>query len=302
MSYDAIVIGGGHNGLTCAAYLARAGQKVLVLERRHVLGGAAVSEEVFPGFTFSVCSYVVSLMRPQIIRDLQLPRFGLDLIPLENTFTPLPSGEYLLRTADPEFSRRQIAKFSQVDAEIYPEFGLAMTQLARFAQPILEQAPSDPSTLNPRQLFDLLRLGNEIRHLSADDQALQARLMSMSAVDFLDRWFESDVLKAAMSISGIIGTFLGVRSPGSAYVLLHHYMGDIDGAFRSWCISRGGTGQVSLSIARSAQHYGAEIRTEAGVSDIIVENGTVRGVALESGEEIRARTVISAVERRFSLS
>lgn len=297
-SYDAIVIGGGHNGLTCAAYLARAGRKVLVLERRHVLGGAAVSEEVFPGFTYSVCSYVVSLLRPQIIRDLQLPRFGLDLIPLESTFTPLPNGEYLLRTADPEFSRQQIARFSQADAEIYPEFAMTMTRLARFAQPLLEETPADPVSLDPRQMLDLLRLGNDMRHLSADDQALQARLLSMSAVDFLDRWFESDVLKAAMSISGIIGTFLGVRSPGSAYVLLHHYMGDIDGAFRSWGLSRGGTGQVSLSIARSAQHYGAEIRTNASVARIITEDGTARGVTLEDGEEIRANTVVSALDPR----
>ena len=261
MRYDAIVIGGGHNGLTAAAYLARAGRKVLVLERRHVLGGAAVTEEVFPGFRFSVCSYVVSLLRPEIIRDLDLPRHGLEILPLDGTFTPMPNGDYLWRVNDHAKTRREIARHSRLDAEAYDEYGKAMVEMARFVKPILNMTPADPLSLNPRDLGKLLFLGKRFRSLAAQDRRNQLQLMTMSAVDFLDQWFETDVLKATMSASGIIGTFLGVRSPGTAYVLLHHYMGEIDGAFRSWGFSRGGTGAISNAIAAAAREAGAEIRT-----------------------------------------
>ena len=233
MKYDAIVIGGGHNGLTTAAYLARAGRKVLVLERRHVVGGAAVTEEVFPGFRFSVCSYVVSLLRPEIIRELDLPRHGLEILPLDGTFTPMPNGDYLWRVNDHARTRREIARHSRLDAEAYDEYGKAMVEMARFVKPILDMTPPDPLALAPRELLKLLFLGNRFRRLGDDDRYNQVQLMTMSAIDFLDQWFETDVLKATMSASGIIGTFLGVRSPGTAYVLLHHYMGEIDGAFRS---------------------------------------------------------------------
>src|SRR5205807_1758856 len=155
-AYDAIVIGGGHNGLTHAAYLARGGRKVLVLERRHVLGGAAVTEEVFPGFKFSVCSYVVSLLRPEIIRDLDLPRHGLEILPLDGTFTPMPSGDYLWRVNDHGKTRREIARHSKVDAEAYEEFGKAMQAMCRFVKPILSMVPPDPATLNPRELMKML--------------------------------------------------------------------------------------------------------------------------------------------------
>src|SRR5205814_931759 len=219
--YHAIVIGGGHNGLTAAAYLARAGRKVLVLERRRVLGGAAVTEEVFPGFRFSVCSYVVSLLRPEIIRDLDLPRHGLEILPLDGTFTPMPDGDYLWRVNDHARTRREIARHSRLDAEAYDEYGKAMVEMGRFVKPILGMTPPDPTSLNIKGLLDLLFLGRRFQKLSTDDKYNQVQLMTMSAVDFLDRWFETDVLKATMSASGIIGTFLGVRSPGTAYVLLH---------------------------------------------------------------------------------
>ena len=295
-TYDAIIVGGGHNGLVCAAYLARAGHDVLVLERRHVLGGAAVTEELYPGFKFSVCSYVVSLFRPQIIRDLGLARHGLELIPLESSFTPLPDGRSLCRWPDSHRTRLEIAEFSRADADIYPEFGLAMTKMAQFARQLIDAPAPDPASLDPRQIIRMLRLGRRFRDLGPDLMHLNMQLMTMSAADFLDLWFESDVLKAPMSVSGIIGTFLGVRSPGTAYVLLHHYMGEIDGAFRSWGLCKGGTGRLSDAVAAAARGFGAEIRTEAPVERMLVVNGEVKGVVLDNGDEIRSRRVVSALD------
>ena len=300
MRYDAIVIGGGHNGLTAAAYLARAGRKVLVLEKRHILGGAAVTEEVFPGFRFSVASYVVSLLRPEIIRDLDLPRHGLEILPLDGTFTPMPNGDYLWRVNDHARTRREIARHSRLDAEAYDEYGKAMVEMARFVKPILNMTPADPLSLNPRELGKLLFLGKRFRSLAAQDRRNQLQLMTMSAVDFLDQWFETDVLKATMSASGIIGTFLGVRSPGTAYVLLHHYMGEIDGAFRSWGFSRGGTGAISNAIASAAREAGAEIRTNVSVAEIRSSNGTAVGVTLANGDELDASLVLSSVDPRLT--
>jgi len=298
--YDVIVIGGGHNGLVNAAYLARAGKRVLVLERRHVLGGAAVTEEVFPGFKFSVCSYVVSLLRPEIIRDLDLPRHGLEILPLDGTFTPMLDGDYLWRVNDHAKTRREIARHSKLDAEAYDEYGKAMVEMAHFVKPIMNMTPPDPASLNPKGLMELLTMGRRFQRLSAEDKYNQVQLMTMSAVDFLDQWFETDVLKATMSASGIIGTFLGVRSPGTAYVLLHHYMGEIDGAFRSWGLSRGGTGAISNSIADAAREAGAEIRTEAPIAKIILKNGDAKGVVLENGDEIYADIISSSVDPRLT--
>jgi phytoene dehydrogenase-like protein len=296
VKYDAIVIGGGHNGLTAAAYLARAGRKVLVLERRHLVGGAAVTEEVFPGFRFSVCSYVVSLLRPEIIRDLDLPRHGLEILPLDGTFTPMPDGDHLWRVNDHAKTRREIARHSRLDAEAYDEYGMAMVEMARFVKPILNMTPPDPLSLSPRELVKLLFLGRRFRGLADMDRYNQVQLMTMSAADFLDQWFETDVLKATMAASGIIGTFLGVRSPGTAYVLLHHYMGEIDGAFRSWGFARGGTGAISNAIAAAAREAGAEIRTEAPVARITVTGGQASGVVLANGDELAAGLVLSSVD------
>ena len=300
-SYDAVVIGGGHNGLVSAAYLARAGLKTLVLEKRHVLGGAAVTEEIFPGFRFSVFSYVVSLLRPEIIRDLQLPKHGLDILPLDGTFTPLRKGEgpaagggdYLWRVNDHGRTIRELRRWSASDAEAYEEYGQLMVEMARFIKPI---TPPDLTSMDPRPMMPLAGLARRFQQLPQRQQAVFIQLMTMSASDFLDQWFETDPLKATMSASGIIGTYQGVKSPGTAYVLLHHYMGEIDGAFRAWGIPKGGTGGVSNAIGSAARALGAEIRTEAPVAKVIVKGGRAVGVALESGEEIHADSVLSSLD------
>jgi len=295
-SYDVVVIGGGHNGLVNAAYLAKAGKKVLVLERRGVLGGAAVTEEIVPGFLFSECSYVVSLLRPEIIRELDLPRHGLEILPLDGTFSPMLNGDYLWRVNDHAKTQREIRRHSRLDAEAYDEFSKMMTPMCRFVKPMLSMVPPDPTTLNPKDLKQLHFMLQRFRELSSDERYTLVQLMTMSSADFLDQWFETDVLKATMSASGIIGTFLGIRSPGTAYVLLHHYMGEIDGAFRSWGFSRGGTGQISHSIGSAAREAGAEIRIKAAVAKIVIKNNRASGVVLTSGEEISCNVISSSVD------
>jgi phytoene dehydrogenase-like protein len=296
--YDAIVVGGGHNGLVAAAYLARAGRKTVVLERRPLVGGAAVTEEIFPGFKFSVFSYVVSLLRPEIIRDLDLPSHGLQILPLESTVTPLDNGDYLGSWGDADESRRELERHSPRDAEAAIRFGKLMHHMAMAVRPILGMVPPDPTSLAPSDLRSLLRVGRHMRGLGAEHFHALHKLMTMSSADYLDEWYELDPLKATKSASGIIGTFLGPRSPGSAYVLLHHYMGEIDGAFRAWGFQRGGTGAISESIASAARAAGAEVRTDAAVERVIVRDGKVKGVALANGDEINAPIVVSSLDPR----
>ena len=298
MKYDAILVGGGHNGLVCAAYLARAGKKVLVLERRERVGGAAMSEEVFPGFRFSVFSYVVSLLRPEIFRELELPRHGLHVLPLESTITPLPNGDYLGQWNDHDKNRRELARHSLRDAEAYDEFGRELHLMARAIKPMLAMAPPDPASLAPGNLLELAGLRRYFRDLGADKFHMLHKLLTMSSADYLDGWFESEVLKATKSASGIIGTMLGPRSPGTAYVLLHHYMGELDGVFRAWGFAKGGNGSVSEAIAGAARAAGAEIRCGASVAKVLISGGRATGVVLEGGEEIKARLVVSGADPR----
>ena len=209
-------------------------------------------------------------------------------------------GDYLWRVNDHATTYRQIARHSRTDAEAYDEYGRAMVEMARFVKPIIEMTPADPLSMHPRDVAALAQMGRRFLQLAPGDRYNLAQLMTMSAIDFLDGWFETDVLKATMAASGIIGTFLGVRSPGTAYVLLHHYMGEIDGAFRSWGFARGGTGAISLAIAAAAREAGVEIRTNAPVAKVLVENGRATGVVLRNGDELRANVVSASTDPRLT--
>jgi len=292
--YDAIIIGGGHNGLVAAGYLARAGRKVVVLERRHLVGGATMTEEIFPGFKFTEFSYVVSLLRPEIIRDLKLPQHGLKILPLPSTWTPTDNGDYIAGWDDHDTTRREIYRHSPKDAEAYDEYSRRMARLAKAIKPILNILPPDPTSLHPKDLMGLMKLGKFAASLTEKELYGLAKIMTQSAADMLEEWFETPALLGTKSASGIIGTFLGPRSPSTAYVLLHHYMGEIDGAFRAWGFAKGGTGGVANAIASAAQSLGAEIRVNSPVTQVIVKHGRAVGVALENGDEIYAKAVLSS--------
>jgi phytoene dehydrogenase-like protein len=295
-SHDAIIVGGGHNGLTCAAYLARAGRKVLVLERRHVLGGAAVSEEIHPGFTYTVCSYVVSLLRPEVIRELELAKHGLQIHPLDHVFVPMENGDHLVSYPDPAQARDELKRHSLRDAEMMPRFTEMMYKMAFAVKPILGYVPPNPNRLSLRDMGTLREFGKHLSGLGKQTFHELSKIMTMSVDDFLAEYFESDVVRAMMGLSGIIGTMLGAKSPGTAYVLLHHYMGELDGAFTAWGSQRGGTGGISEAIASAARSHGAEIRVEAPVAQVIVRNGAAVGVALENGDELYAKMIISGCD------
>ncbi len=299
--WDAIVIGGGHNGLVNACYLQRAGLDVLVVEKNPWVGGAAVSRSLTPGFAYSNCSYVCSLFRPEIMRDLELPRFGLQVISYEGGAVLTEDGDYLANYRDHDAHRREFARFSARDAEAYDRYSRDVTRQCRFIQPLLMRTAPDPTSFKPRDLGELLYLGKKFAGLSAEEMALTLRFWTMSISDFLDEYFETDVIKAMFSISGIIGTALGPMSPGTAYVLLHHYMGEVDGSVGAWGYARGGMGAVTKALAASFQASGGTIRTEAEVERVLVKNGRASGVALAGGDEIYGRLVVSNadVKRTF---
>ncbi|HVH65147.1 MAG TPA: NAD(P)/FAD-dependent oxidoreductase, partial [Candidatus Acidoferrum sp.] len=294
LTYDAIIVGAGHNGLTTAAYLGRAGVKSLVLERRNVIGGAAVSEHPWPGYTVSTLSYVISLMPPEIIRELDLKRHGLTLYPLAaDYYVPFPDGSHLLLTNDPAQATAEIAKFSKKDAQAWPAFSAYLAKIAQLVRPLLMMTPPAIGAKSPSDLLELARFAWKFKGLDVQGTADFVKVMTLSVAELLDEWFESPQVKAARCVSGAIGTYGGPYTPGTAYVLLHHYIGEIEGQMAEWAFVRGGTGAVAQAIADDAREHGAEIRTGATVGRILVENGRATGVALADGTEVRSRVVIS---------
>ena len=302
--YDCLIIGGGHNGLVCAAYLARAGRKVLVLERQSVVGGAAITGEIAPGYRASTASYLVSLLLPEIERELELARHGYRVLARNpSSFTPCLDGRYLLMGADAEFNRREITKFSARDAEAYPRYEAFLTRIAERLEPVLTQTPPEmlPLPASWRRFSWLERL----RHLRRGRSLYQAmrklgedlpaalEVLTGAARPILDRWFESDVLKATLATDAIIGTFQPVSAPGTGYVLLHHVMGTAGGARGVWGYVEGGMGALTGALAQSARAAGAQIRMQAEVVEILLNDGKAMGVRLASGEVIHARQLAS---------
>ena len=294
--YDAIIIGAGHNGLVTAAYLARAGRKVLVLERRELVGGCVVTEELWPGFKVSTASYVNSLFRPEIIRDLELKRHGFAMLPRSpSSFTPLPDGRYLLMGPDKAMTYREVAKFSRNDAENLPKYEAMLERVASFLEPMLVQTPPNPWSLAPANLIRLAKTAWNFRQLGADGQKA-IEILTGAADPILDRWFESEEVKTTISTDAIIGAFATPSMPGTAYVLFHHVMGECDGVRGVWGYVRGGMGGLSNAIAAAAKERGAEIKVNAPVGRILVQDGRARGVALADGTEYAADRVVSCLD------
>jgi phytoene dehydrogenase-like protein len=295
---DAVIVGAGHNGLVAACYLARAGLKVQVLERNPFIGGAALSRRLYKDFTYSNCSYVCSLLRPEIMRTLELPKYGLQVIPYEGGCTMMQGGGHLALYDNHDALRREIARHSKRDAEAYDRYARDVMRQCKFIKPLLMREPPDPTSFKLRDFRELLYLGQRFHALGEERMYDTLRFWTMSAADFLDEYFESEIVKAHFAGSSIIGTALGPRSPGTAYVLLHHYMGDIDDTVGAWGFARGGMGAISNALGRSFEASGGSIRADAPVRQILVRNGRTTGVVLDDGEEIRARMVISNLDVR----
>jgi len=296
--YDAIVVGGGHNGLVNGAYLARGGLRTLVLERRHLVGGAAITEELHPGYWFTTFSYALSLLRPQIIQELELTKHGFLPLLMSTRFAPGEDGEYLLFNRDHDETLREIARLSPHDADGYEQYGHDLDRVVQTIRPLLDTVPPDIFSDDPEELVALAALGSRLRGLDKRTLHNAVRLLTGSAADFLDDYFDSALLKGYLASSSIIGSKVGPRSQGSGLVLLFHSLGEHDGDYGTWAFHKGGNGGFTQVLARAAEAFGAEIRTESPVERVLTRDGEATGVALADGTEIGADVVVSALDPR----
>jgi phytoene dehydrogenase-like protein len=297
-SYDAIIVGGGHNGLTHGAYLAKAGLKVLIIERRHLVGGAAITEELYPGFSFTTFSYALSLLRPDIVHELDLVKHGFMPILMPSSFAPMENGDYLLLGQDRDENIKEILRHSPHDADAMDRFEYDMSRVCQLVKPLFDKAPPNIFGKSAEDLADLAWLAGHLRGAEPKVVHDLVRLLTGSAADFLDDYFESDIIKGYIASSGIIGTKVGPMSQGSGLVLLFHSMGEHDGQFGSWAFHKGGNGGFTQVLARAAQAYGAEIILNSPVDSVITKEGRAVGVALEDGTEFTADVVVSALDPR----
>jgi phytoene dehydrogenase-like protein len=296
--YDAIVVGGGHNGLVNGAYLAKAGLRTLILERRHLVGGAAITEELKPGFWFTTFSYALSLLRPDIIQELELPKHGFMPLQMPSSFAPAEDGDYLLMTQDRGENLREIARHSPHDADAYEAYEHDVLRVLQAMKPLMDMVPPDIFSEDPEELVALASLGQRFRRMDKKVLHDAVRLLTGSSADFLDDYFESDLLKGFLASSSIIGSKVGPYSQGSGLVLLYHKLGEHDGSFGSWAFHKGGNGGFTQVLARAAEAFGAEIRLESAVERVITRDGRATGVALADGQEFEADIVVSALDPR----
>ena len=299
--YDAIVIGGGHNGLVTAAYLARASRKVLVLERRELVGGCAVTEEIWPGYRVSTAAYLASLMQERIVRELDLVRYGYRVDAKDPAFfSAFPDGRHFFMWQDRAKTLAEIARFSRRDAEAYPEYEDRLERISQVVEGLLLTTPPQFPPRGLGDFIDYLKLAARLRGLGRKETVALVKIFTQSAAEFLDEWFESEQVKVTLATDGVIGANGGPRSPGTAYILLHHCMGGVAGHRGLWGFVRGGMGAVSEAIAASARASGAMIRTSAGVAKVLVRGGRAYGVVLESGEEIEAGVIASNLDPKLT--
>ena len=300
-NFDVIVIGSGHNGLVNACYLQKAGLNVLVLEKNDWIGGAAVSRELHPGILYSNCSYVCSLFRPEIMRDLELPKHGLQIVAIEGGTVFTRDGDYLASFRNYHAKKRELERFSVKDSESYSRYSRDILKQCRFIQPLLMRTAPDPASFKFRDLSEMLYLLRKVNDLTASELADTVRFWTMSISDFLDEYFENDVIKASLAVSGIIGTALGPMSPGTAYVLLHHYMGEVDGSIGAWGYARGGMGAISKALTSSFRAMGGTLLNNSEVEKVDIRGARVKGVILKNGDEYLAKNVVSNadVKRTF---
>jgi phytoene dehydrogenase-like protein len=298
-SFDVVIIGAGHNGLVTAAYLARAGQRVLVLESRELVGGCAVTEEIWPGYRVSTASYLSSLIQEKVVRELELEKHGYIVDAKDPAFfSPFPDGRHLFMWQDRAKTLAEIAKFSKRDAEAYPKYEAHLERLAIVVESLLLVTPPHFPPKRISDFIEYLKLTGRLRGLTKDETVGLVKIFTQSAADFLDQWFESEELKVTLATDGVIGANGGPKSPGTAYILLHHCMGGVNGHRGLWGFVRGGMGGVSNAIANSARSHGASIRVNAPVQKIVVKSGSAHSVVLDSGEEIQARIIASNLDPR----